>query len=206
MTKQKRFLVDTETTGTNPKLNGIIQLSCMAQIDGVLQTKFLDMKIQPFPNDVIEDTALEVNGITREELFSEDRLKPKVAFLRLLEFLATYVDRYDKTDKLHFVAFRAGFDSDFIREWFAKNGDTYYGAWFWTPPLCVMTMAGYFLQRHRHKLENFKLRTVFSFLFPDAAAVYSEEQWHDSLFDIARTLDVEQGIKMMLTGKKKLAE
>ena len=67
MRDKKILWVDTETTGTDPGKNGIIQLAGVLEINGHETTRF-DFKIRPFADDVIEDTALAVNGFTREEL------------------------------------------------------------------------------------------------------------------------------------------
>ena len=67
MRDKKILWVDTETTGTDPGKNGIIQLAGVLEINGHEISSF-DLKIRPFAEDVIEDTALAVNGFTREEL------------------------------------------------------------------------------------------------------------------------------------------
>ena len=67
MRDKKILWVDTETTGTDPGKNGIIQLAGVLEINGHEISSF-DYKIRPFADDVIEDTALAVNGFTREEL------------------------------------------------------------------------------------------------------------------------------------------
>lgn len=124
----KRFYADTETTGTDPKRNGIIQFTAIVTIDGVEKGR-LDLKIMPFTEDAIEDKALEINGITREELFSADRLIPKMAHAEIVKFLGKWCNKFDKKDKYAWYGFKAAFDSDFTREFFAKCGDTYFGSW-----------------------------------------------------------------------------
>lgn len=196
----KKLYSDCETTGTDPKLHGIIQFSAIGTIDG-REVDRIDIKIQPFTNDVIEDTALEVNGVTREELFASDRLTPKAAHAMIVAFLGRYCDKFKREDKFFWMGYKAAFDADFVREFFIKNGDTYYGSWFFTPPLCVMMLGAYLLQKHRSQMENFKLRTVFNFLYPEMAQYWTEEEWHDSLFDIERTMDIENALRYYARGK-----
>lgn len=202
----KRLYVDCETTGTDPQRHGLIQWSCIASIDGEQVADGLNLTIQPFENDVIEDGALEVNHITRAELFTADRFIPKHAKKLMDEYLGKHVDKFDTKDKFMFVGFRAGFDSDFTRAFFSKNGDNYYGSWFWVPPLDVMVLAAYLMQRVRHKLPNFKLRTVYEYLHPEKEGIWTEENWHDSMFDIERTIDIEKRLREIVAGKYKLTE
>lgn len=196
----KKLYVDAETTGTDPKSHGLIQFSAVAVVDDV-RMESINLTIQPFPSDEVDDGALEHNGITREELVSPDRLTPKAAHKAICHFLSKYVDKFKREDKFLWMGYRAGFDADFTREFFTKNGDTYYGSWFFTPPLCVMTLAAYLLQKHRAKLENFKQHTVFKFLYPEMAEVFGEDDWHDAMFDIDRTIDIEDALRYYVRGR-----
>jgi hypothetical protein len=62
----KYIFLDTETTGTDPVKNGIIQLSGIitdcntkdGMIMGPRSEETFDLKMQPFPADVIEDLVL----------------------------------------------------------------------------------------------------------------------------------------------------
>lgn len=199
----KKFYNDTETTGTDPKRHGIIQWTGIMFIDGK-EVDRIDLAIRPFPEDVIEDEALEANGITREELASPDRLTPKEAYRQIVKFLGKHIDKFNKKDKAFWVGYNAKFDGDMTREFFAKNGDVYFGSWFWMPILDIMSFAGFFLMKLRHTLPNFKLKTVFDHLYPDKAAQYDlaaqegEDPWHDSLFDVERTIDVEAAFRKMV--------
>ena len=52
MRDKKILWVDTETTGTDPGKNGIIQLAGVLEINGQEISSF-DYKIRPFAEDVI---------------------------------------------------------------------------------------------------------------------------------------------------------
>lgn len=198
----KKLYVDAETTGTDPKKHGLIQFSAVAVVDDV-RVGSINLNIMPFTGiDEIDDGALEHNGVSREELFSGDRLIPKEAHYQICAFLGQFVNKFDKSDKFIWLGYRAGFDADFAREFFLKNGDSYYGSWFFTPPLCVMTLSAYILQKHRYKLENFKQITVFNFLYPEMATFWPEDGWHDSMFDIDRTIDIEDALRYYIRGKQ----
>lgn len=194
--KIKRCYCDTETTGTKPTENAIIQWTAKIVIDGN-PVDSLNLAIQPHEDAVIEETALEANGVTHEELFGPDRLKPRDAYMAIQEFLGAHCDKYNRNDKYFFLGFKAPFDADFTREMFKLQGDNYYGSFFWVPPCCIMSLAGHLLQKERQKLENFKLKTVYEYLFPDKK--YSEEEWHDALFDIDRTIELEEELRRRIT-------
>ncbi|MDD3178045.1 MAG: exonuclease domain-containing protein [Candidatus ainarchaeum sp.] len=63
----KKLYFDVETTGLNPEKHGLIQFSGIIEIDGEIKEKF-NFKIKPFDSDLIEESALNVNNISREEL------------------------------------------------------------------------------------------------------------------------------------------
>jgi DNA polymerase-3 subunit epsilon len=197
----KKLYVDTETTGTDPKRHGIIQIACRTYLDREPTQEPLVLVLKPFEKDVIEDDALKVNGIERDELFKDNRLDPRDAFRLFVKYVGHDTDKYSKTDKMFFCGYRAQFDSDFIREFMMKNGDKYYGSWFWTPPLCYFMLAGYLLQKWRHRMKDFKLRTVYEFLHPEMNGKWSEEEWHDAFHDIERTIDIESRLRLVAAGK-----
>jgi len=63
----KLIFIDVETTGIPCPESGLIQLAGIIEIDSEVKRSF-DFRIQPFPNDVIEDEALVLNEISRGEL------------------------------------------------------------------------------------------------------------------------------------------
>ena len=65
----KLLFFDLETTGTNPGRNGIHQISGSIVIDGKHIQDF-DFHVQPNPKAIIEDEALKVAGVTREQILA----------------------------------------------------------------------------------------------------------------------------------------
>ena len=118
----KQVYIDTETTGINPKDNGLIQISGMIEIDSQMVKEF-DFRVKPFLGDKIEDEALKVNGITREDL--EKFESPDLVFEKLIALFNQYVNPYDKSDKFFFIAYNARFDWDFLSNFFLKNNPIY---------------------------------------------------------------------------------
>ncbi len=188
MPTHKVAWVDTETTGLSAYQNGLIQIALMYEEDGSL-IKTINMKIKPFPTDKIDQKALDVNGITKEEL--EGFQPPEQAYQSLLYDLDSWVNKFDKADKIHFYAYNAEFDAGFIRQFFRKNKSGFFGSYFWTPSIDVMAIAGDILQKERFDIKDFKLRTVATYLGIDATQL----DLHDALVDIKLTKEVYKIIK-----------
>ena len=176
----KRIYIDVETTGTEPEANGIVQLSGMVEIDGKEMERF-NHRIKPFPTDVINPASLAVSGNTEESIkgFND----PQVVYNSFVSMVLGHVDKYDKRNKFHFIGYNAKFDSDFVRAWFAKNGDKYYGSLFWNPAIDVMNMAAVRLMEIRPEMENFKLMTVAK----QWGINVDESRLHDAMYDIEIT-------------------
>lgn len=177
----KCIYIDVETTGIPCPQSGIIQLAGAIEMPGVKPKPF-QYRIQPFPSDVIEEEALKVNGVTREDMAGY--AAPRVVYKEFVKLLGGYVDRYNRTDKFHFIGYNAMFDSDHLRAWFIKNGDKYFGSWFYFPPIDVMGMAAAHLMERRAGMKDFKLATVARAL----GLKVDDTKTHDAQYDIALTL------------------
>lgn len=187
----KLLFVDVETTGTDPAKHGIIQLSGMVQVKdeptkAVEKSEPFNFQIEPFPQDIIEDSALAINGIAREQLFGNGRLFPWCAKHRFVENLTRYVDKFKKTDKFFFVGFSATFDDNFCRALFNKCGDKYYGSLICWPPIDVAAMAALKLGTKRLLLPNFKLATVAT----ACGIPVDPQKTHDAMYDIDLTIKI----------------
>lgn len=193
----KLLFFDLETTGTNPAKNGIHQISGMIEIDGVVKEEF-DYHVQPNPRAIIEDAALAVGGVTREQVMS---YKPmNIIYDQFVKMLSKYVDKYDTKDKFFLVGYNnAAFDNQFLRGFFLQNGDKYFGSWFWANSIDVMVMATVALAARRAAMENFKLSTV-------AAAMGIEvktDELHNAMYDIYLTRGIYAKIMSSLPGDNK---
>ena len=65
----KVVFFDLETTGTLVNKHGIHQISGMIVIDGEVKETF-DFKVQPNPKAEIVQEALDVAGVTKEQILS----------------------------------------------------------------------------------------------------------------------------------------
>ena len=108
--------------------------------------------------------------------------------------MGKYIEKFDRNDKFHFIAYNANFDDNFMRSFFKKNNDNYYGSWFYWPPLDVANLAGAYLANSRSKMINFKLMTVANFLGFEA----DSGKAHDALYDIETTIKVFDYLKRQM--------
>ena len=177
----KLFFFDLETTGTNPGKHGIHQISGQIVIDGVVKETF-DFKVQPNPRAVIDDKALEVGGVTKEQILAYPPMRE--VYLQLVALVGKYVDKYDRKDKFFLAGYNnAAFDDSFLRGFFVQNGDEYFGSWFWSNSIDVMVLASQCLLDERAGMENFKLSTVAKTL----GLHVEDSHLHDAQYDIELT-------------------
>ncbi|HBG40231.1 MAG TPA: 3'-5' exonuclease [Porphyromonadaceae bacterium] len=180
----KILFYDLETTGVLPSKNGIHQISGEICIDGETKETF-DFKVRPNPKAEIVPAALQVAGVTEEQILSYPPMEQ--VFNQFVAMLSKYVDRFDKKDKFFLAGFNnASFDNNFFRGWFLQNGDKYFGSWFWSNTIDLMVMATPYLASRRSEMENFKLSTVAAELGVDV----SPENLHDASYDIYLTKEI----------------
>lgn len=185
----KLLFFDLETTGTNPGKNGIHQISGSIVIDGKVCENF-DFHVQPNPRAVIEDEALNVAGVTREQILAYPAMG--TVYSQLVAMLGKYVDKFNKKDKFFLVGYNnAAFDNQFLRGFFLQNGDKYFGSWFWSNSIDVMVLASAHLAERRPEMENFKLSTVAKFLGVSVA----DDSLHNAMYDIELTRAIYDLVK-----------
>jgi DNA polymerase-3 subunit epsilon len=177
-----KCFVDTETTGTDRKLNHLFQISgAIADKNDKVLERF-DFKFMPFSLEHVSEEALEKTGMSIAKLCELG--DPRKAYRDFVALLGKYCNKYDKTDKMQMIAYNANFDSEFLREFFTLNNDNYFGSWFWNPAVCVMQSAAMFLINVRGALPNFKLET----LCQSAGLGWDEKRAHDAQYDITQTI------------------
>lgn len=174
----KLLFFDLETTGTLVSKHGIHQISGQIVIDGKVKERF-NYHVQPNPKAQIEPQALEVGGVTAEQIQAYPPMGQ--IYNEFVAMLSKYVNRYDRGDKFFLVGYNnASFDNQFLRAWFIQNGDRYFGSWFWSNSIDVMVMATPYLGNKRERMENFKQGTVAKAL----GIAVDEDKLHDALYDI----------------------
>jgi DNA polymerase III subunit alpha len=106
--------LDSETTGLDPIKNDIIQFACIPVIAGKEQVKHFNEYCQPLNWLEIDDKALSVNGIKRQDLNSFQ--KP----VEMIEKLIVYLKQFNC--KFTIAGYNVSFDKDFIASTFKKVG------------------------------------------------------------------------------------
>lgn len=125
----KIFWMDTETSGTDPKKHGLIQIGYIIEIDYKVIT---DGSIFIDPTSYgkeLDPAALEYNGITPEEI-KEKSTPINEMWPNLHKVLGAYVDRYDKNDKFVVGGHNVQFDIDFLQALWDHFGDKYFYSYF----------------------------------------------------------------------------
>ncbi len=191
----KKIYIDCETTGTDPKRHGLIQLAGIIEVPNKPPVEF-NYSIKPFPNDIIDMAALKVNGLTNYEIHEFPFCSPREIFTEFKILLKKFVDPFDKRDKFVFIAYNARFDMDFLRTWWMMNNDNYLGSWFWFPPRCIMHIAEFFLEKKRHLMPNFKLGTVAK----ELGINVDESKQHDAMYDVELAKQIEEKMEEMSHG------
>jgi len=179
---KKIFWFDTETTGLNAKKQDIIQLAYLVDINGEIKEEG-NFYIQPFDYKTIDNGALELSGIKIEDLKTYP--KPQLIYSKLVNILDKYVDKYNRKDKFHSAGYNVRFDVDFLREFFFKNNNKYYGSYFDYHVLDPITFLYFMEYKGLIKLENYKLETVAKYFNINFEA-------HNALEDIKTTRKIIQ--------------
>lgn len=192
----KTIYIDTETTGTDPTRHGLIQIAALipARDEDRSVPYTFNLPVRPFTDDVIEDQALQVTGITKADL-EKKHFPPGEAYRMFIEFLSVHVDRYDRADKLQVIAYNADFDMDFIRAFFQKNGDPYFGSYFYWKAIDVPGLICFYdeimgnpIPTGSAKLADNLMR--FGLDVPD--------DLHDALVDIQATMQLYEKVKGLI--------
>ena len=116
-TEQRYLVLDTETTGLDPKAQDVIQVAGVLQINGKEYERF-NFKCQPFSYENIQVAALKINRTTVEMLKTYPT--PAQTCNQLCDLLDRYVFGY-KT-KFTLIGQNVAFDINFLKEFFIKNG------------------------------------------------------------------------------------
>lgn len=192
----KILFFDVETTGLDHKIHGIHQLAGMLEIDGEIVETF-NFKIRLASHLKVEPDALKISGITPEDIQSyPDEQSVYADFISLLR---RNIDKYDRFDKAFLAGWNnASFDNHFLRAFFERNNDKFFGSWFWSNSIDVMVLATEFSLAWRYKMENFKLMTVANELIGKV----DTSRLHDATYDIELTRNIYQILKTQVKWNK----
>lgn len=181
---EKLFFYDLETTGVEHWNNGVHQIAGAIMINGEIKEHF-NFKVRPAENAAIEDAALKVANVTKEQVLAYPKMR--IIYNKLIGILASYCDKYNKNDKFHLVGYNnSSFDNQFLRAFFTANNDRYFGSWFWADSIDCFVLASNKLRKERPNLENFQQRTVARYL----GITVDESKLHDAEYDISLCIEI----------------
>lgn len=181
----KLLLIDTETTGLIPGQHCVVQVAVRITANPG-EVKSFSFLLKPRKGAQVADEALKVQGITREDLQSDERYSYTDGFHRFQSLLKQFVDPFNKRDKFHVFAYNQDFDQRFLRQFWADHDDNCFDSWFWSPWHCVWGMAGLRIIDQRPSLKSTKLCDMAKFLDIDTAPC----KLHDAAGDVALTAQV----------------
>lgn len=178
--------IDTESGSTRAYNTALLQVSMI--LYDTEKKKFIDKYnsyVKPFDSDPTpEDGALEVNHIIREDINTfPDPITVQTGIINTMD---RHIDKFNKEQKIFFVAYNAPFDLEVMQKFWKKCNDqagtpkNYFGSYFWRQPIDVMILANDYLKEKRGSMKNFKLITVAETL----GIQVNESELHDSLEDV----------------------
>ena len=132
-----------------------------------------------------KDSIEQLAYIYREggKIISTQDLKGDNIYPHFVGNLNEIVDRFNKEDKMYFIAYNAGFDNQFVRNMFLQNDDKYFGSYFYSPHICVMQLAAFKFMRKGIRPDSFKLGDVCKYF----KLKVDDNKLHDGLYDITLT-------------------
>lgn len=191
------LFLDTETGGRNPQTNGIIQVAgFLDSVSGINDIELLEkfnFTSNVYPDQVLENDALEINGHTREAI--ADYEKPELV-------ASNFHDTVNKhglsfVNKHTLVAYNAKFDKEFLEVWYEKANvvdkkgrPQKFFYIFGGQVIDVQSLVVDLIVWNNLKLKDCKLPTIAKYLKIDHKA-------HDAFSDIEVTREIFYRIKRM---------
>ena len=196
----KILFYDLETSGIDYKQDAIIQFA------GILTNISEDGKVEvldkfnyemcPANGKRIDLASLDINGYTIDQL--KTFKSSQDIYLEFIELLSKHCNKFNKLDKITLCGYNnLHFDNDFLRQWFIDCGDNYFGSWFWSNAIDVMSEAGLYFLHYRPAMMNFKLGTIAKYMDIDI----DTNALHDGFYDIKLTMHIF--LKLLKTPKIK---
>lgn len=185
----KLLYLDLETTGTDPKIHGIVQLGALLEVDGAIVDR-IETLVSPWPGAAWSPEAVEKTGIGPEKVAGAP--SESAAWAMFTAFLGRHISRFNKQDKAFLVGYNVGFDDQFLRAWADRVGDAFLGAYKWPDVIDVRGLAALRLMSVRGAMPNFQLGTVAATVLGRdlVDALLGGRAMHDAMADIELTREL----------------
>jgi len=184
----KIFWFDCETTGLNPKRNAIIEMGVLIEIDGKIERTW-GSRVRPFEEDAVDPNSIKVHGYDAKEM--KEFPEPGEVMKRLQSMMGEFVDKYDKNDKFVVAGYCVRFDIDFLRMFFEKLNDKYYGSWFFSVSYDVSCLVAENVFENGLRANDFTLKTMCDMFGIELKA-------HNAFADIQATRELSFELKKRL--------
>lgn len=179
-----KVFYDVESTGTNYHKHSIHQLAGLIEIDDIVVDEF-NIHTRPHPKAIIEKEALDVAGVTEEEILAYPDMKD--CHKEFVGLISRYVNRYDRRSKAFLVGFNnRAFDDQFLRAWFQQNGDEFFGSYFYSDTRDALVLASEYLEDRRNHMPNFQLHSVAK----ELGLEVDQNRLHDASYDVELTRQI----------------
>lgn len=160
----KKFFVGLQTSGFNAAKSGILQMSCMIDIDNTIVDMFT-INCEPFEGDEYLPEVMKSLNLDWDELFEDSsRCMPVYAYNEIMVRVRAYLNGSRGLDKFHFIGYNSyGCEVAFMRSFFIKNGNHNFYDYFWYPPIDLSLIATFILENNRNRLADMGLHTLAHF-------------------------------------------
>lgn len=174
----KIIIFDTETTGLDPRVHAIHQLSGEIVIDNQVVETF-DYRIKPFTGYNIDPKALKISKTTIADLSTYTE-ESEIHF-QLYEMFERHLNYKNKKDKFFLAGWRAPeFDVKFLQAFYERNNKTsMFNSYFWSNPIDIKALATQHLLDKRTEIPTFNLTEVAKYLRLEV----NEEKLHTASYD-----------------------
>jgi DNA polymerase III epsilon subunit-like protein len=185
---RKIFWFDVETSGTDLKLHGIVQIACLIEVDGKIVDQF-ESKMRLLPGKEYDPKALEVTGFTAQQVL-KDFPDPIKVYKELRTFVSKHGIAGDKENRFIMAGYNANkFDCDMLSEHIKIIAGKYaYWDFFQFKPIDIFSLMTMLSYAGLIDVENEKLSTIAEYFGVEIDA-------HDALSDIKATREIT--IKVM---------
>jgi len=196
---QRLFFYDLKTTGFSPERNGIYGLSgYVAEVSEAAILYIIDhieFSCSPGASDQIAPYLAEKGIITDDELFA---FPPREVIhnATFLPFLRRQIDQRDRADKLLCITYHGYPNRPFLQNWFRKNNDDWFRAFFHHKGIEVLNLALDDLQedlirlKREDKLPDFKLKTIAEHYKLELSSKDSDTELTIRLYAALKGLDI----------------
>lgn len=169
----KTIWLDTETSGTDPQNNALLQIAGIIDIDGIEKETF-NFFVRPIKGKLINPKALECNKMTFEKISNFP--DPGIVYNSILSIFDRYIDKYDKSDKFVLIGQNPWFDKSFLDQFFKDHGNAYLYSYIDYHLIDLVGISMFLKSCGKINPDNLKLETVCKILNIEIKA-------HDALED-----------------------